>query len=121
MWFTVTYTGPDLRKILTSLGLENLFKPGQSELNNILSNSATTNVCTKENIHITSAKQKNKIIVNEKGTVAISLQSFISNYATGASMGIADPFIVDRPFIFMINNGAFIGIINDPTKKGDSF
>jgi serine protease inhibitor len=111
----------DLRKILTSLGLENLFKPRQSELNNILSNSATTNVCTKENIHITSAEQKNKIIVNEKGTVAVSFQSFISNYATGASMGIVDPFIVDRPFIFMINNGAFIGIINDPTKKGDSF
>lgn len=111
----------DLIKTLTSLGLENLFKQGQSELNNILSNSATTNVCTKENIHITSAKQKNKIIVNEKGTVAISFQSFISHYATGASMGIVDPFIVDRPFIFMINNGAFIGIINDPTKKGDSF
>ena len=112
----------DLRKILTSLGLENLFKPGQSELNNILSNSATTNVCTKENIHITSAKQKNKIIVNEKGTAAVSLQSFVLDFATGAFMGRnAAPFIVDRPFIFMINNGAFIGIINDPTKKGDSF
>ncbi|MBE6462693.1 MAG: serpin family protein [Alphaproteobacteria bacterium] len=112
----------NLRKILTSLGLENLFKPGQSELNNILSNSATTNVCTKENIHITSAKQKNKIIVNEKGTAAVSLQSFVLDFATGAFMGRnAAPFIVDRPFIFMINNGAFIGIINDPTKKGDSF
>ena len=112
----------NLRKILTSLGLENLFKPGQSELNNILSNSATTNVCTKENIHITSSKQKNKLIVNEKGTVAVSLQSFVLDFSTGVFMGrIADPFIVDRPFIFMINNGAFIGIINDPTKKGDSF
>ena len=65
--------------------------------------------------------QKNKIKVNETGTAAISYQQIEINYATGSMMNISDPFIVDRPFIFMINNGAFMGIINDPTQKGDSF
>ena len=105
----------NLETALTSLGLGNLFVRLESELNNILSSKANTENCSKDLIHIKSFNQKNKIKVNEKGTVAISYQQIILSATMGS--GISDPFIVDRPFIFMINNGAFIGIINDPTQK----
>ena len=108
----------DLKNILTSLGLENLFKRGKSELNNILSDSFKTQLCDKDLIHLSDFKQQNSIKVDQNGTTAISIQTFTLNYATGVSL--PKQFIVDRPFIFMINNGAFIGIVNDPTKKDDS-
>ena len=111
----------NLKTALTSLGLENLFAPLMAELNNVLSSEANTQDCSQLAIHIESFNQKNKIKVNETGTAAISYQQIGINYATGSMMNISDPFIVDRPFIFMINNGAFMGIINDPTQKGDSF
>ena len=111
----------NLKTALTSLGLENLFAPLMAELNNVLSSEANTQDCSQLAIHIESFNQKNKIKVNETGTAAISYQQIEINYATGSMMNISDPFIVDRPFIFMINNGAFMGIINDPTQKGDSF
>ncbi len=107
----------NLKTTLTSLGLENLFAPLMAELNNVLSSEANTQDCSQLAIHIESFNQKNKIKVDENGTVAISYQSIELNYATGDTMNISAPFIVDRPFIFMINNGAFIGIINDPTQK----
>lgn len=106
----------NLETALTSLGLGNLFVRLESELNNILSSKANTENCSKDLIHIESLNQKNKIKVNETGTAAISYQQIILSATMGS--GISDPFIVDRPFIFMINNGAFIGIINDPTQKG---
>ena len=111
----------NLKTALTSLGLGNLFAPLMAELNNVLSSEANTQDCSQLAIHIESFNQKNKIKVNETGTAAISYQQIEINYATGSMMNISDPFIVDRPFIFMINNGAFMGIINDPTQKGDSF
>ena len=89
-----------------------------AELNNVLSSEANTQDCSQLAIHIESFNQKNKIKVNETGTAAISYQQIEINYATGSVINISDPFIVDRPFIFMINNGAFMGIINDPTQKG---
>ena len=110
----------NFKTALNSLELGNLFKERESELDNILSPSANTTDCNQNYIHIESFNQKNKIKVNEKGTAAISYQQIKLNYATGAAMDISEPFIVDRPFIFMINNGAFMGIINDPTIKGDS-
>ena len=111
----------NLKTALTSLGLGNLFAPLMAELNNVLSSEANTQDCSQLAIHIELFNQKNKIKVNETGTAAISYQQIEINYATGSMMNISDPFIVDRPFIFMINNGAFMGIINDPTQKGDSF
>lgn len=105
------------KSALEALGLGNLFARGLSELNNILSAEADTIECARNNISIEDINQQNKIKVNEKGTAAISIQTIIVSYATGVKAGIDAPFIVDRPFIFMINNGAFVGIINDPSAK----
>ena len=105
------------KSALKALGLGNLFTRGLSELNNILSAEADTIECARNNISIEDINQQNKIKVNEKGTAAISIQTIIVSYATGVKAGIDAPFIVDRPFIFMINNGTFAGIINDPSVK----
>ncbi len=103
------------KSALKALGMGNLFARGSSELNNILSAEADTTECARNNIFIEDIDQQNKIEVNEKGTVAISIQMITAGYATG--IDIDAPFIIDRPFIFMINNGAFVGIINDPSAK----
>lgn len=108
----------NFQNIFNRLGLGNLFVRGQSGLDNILSPNAvkdTTTLCEPQNIHIQDFTQKNKIKVDEKGTVAVSVQLDFIMYATGGYISL--PFIVNRPFIFMINNGAFAGIIYNPLEK----
>lgn len=105
----------NLTEILNTLGLGNLFERGSAELENILSsNAGNSQDCYPSNIHISDFKQNNGIIVNEKGTKVYSFQVLTLNYATGEEINA--PFIVNRPFIFMINNGAYVGIVNNPLE-----
>lgn len=116
--FTITRT-VSLKDILESLGLGNLFKPYQAELRKVLSAEAEKdNNCDAKRLYIGEFEQENTIKVDKNGTKALSAQGITLNYYTGDIMGgLNRPFIVDRPFIFMINNGAFVGIVYDPRKK----
>lgn len=105
-----------LQDILARMGLGDLFVQGKASLNKILSDEAGKDLrCAPKNIHIEDMMQDNFIKVDENGTTAVSIQFIVMNYATGGN--IVYPFVVDRPFIFMINNGAFAGIIYNPLEK----
>ncbi|MEA3504826.1 MAG: serpin family protein [Bacteroidota bacterium] len=97
-----------LIKLLSSMGIENLFVPEKSDLSNI---------CDRK-IFINQMMHNATIEVNEKGTKATAASSVASTFT---ALVDDNPFnlIVDRPFLFTIeekstNTILFIGEIVNP-------
>jgi serpin B len=109
-WVTLprftTSQGFDLVKELKSLGMVSAF----DSTANFYGMDGTTNLFVSDVIH------KSFVEVNESGTEAAAV-----NLVLVKTKGMADRFIVDHPFIFLIReNGSgtilFIGRIVDPTR-----
>jgi serpin B len=96
----------DLKPVLAALGLVDLFKPKKVDLTGI----------SDEKLTVSSAFHKTFVAVDEKGTEAAA--------ATAITLSIesADrptPFVVDRPFLFLIRDTRsglflFLGRYSDP-------
>ena len=104
--FTTTQ-GLDLVKQLESLGMTSAFDENTANFSGM---DGTTNLLISDVIH------KAFVEVNESGTEAAAV-----NLELVRTSGMADRFIVDHPFIFLIReNGSgtilFLGRIVDPTK-----
>jgi serine protease inhibitor len=104
--FTTTQSF-DLVKELQSLGMTSAFKEGIADFSGM---DGTTNLLIDDVLH------KAFIEVNESGTEAAA-----ATVESVRTLGMADRFVVDHPFIFLIrDNGSgsilFLGRIIDPTK-----
>lgn len=110
------------KPFLDKFGLGNLFKEKHAELKKVLSPTDLDDpLCDAEMLYVDKFEQKNEVIVSKDGTMAESIQEIGMSAFVGISVEkpgpIYYPFIVDRPFIFMVNDGAFVGIVYDPRKK----
>jgi serpin B len=99
----------ELKKVLTTMGMEKAFQPGIADFSKI----------ANEDLYISSAVHKSYIDVNENGTEAAAVTSITF---TTTSIGNEPPktyFTVDKPFVFAItekDTGAilFIGEVQHP-------
>lgn len=97
----------DLANEMKSLGMKSAF---EENIANFSGMDGTTNLYISEMIHNAFVK------VDESGTEATAI-----NVQFVQTMGMANQFIVDHPFIFLIRDNSsgcilFIGRIVDPTK-----
>jgi serpin B len=100
----------ELKAPLISMGMKSAFSD----------NADLSGIGTPENLSISSVKHKTFVEVNEEGTEAAAVTSVTVGVT---SIGPGDdivPFIVDRPFLFMIrekDTGAviFMGQVYDPS------
>lgn len=86
MEYEITYND-----ILKSMGVEQLFNPGQSDLSNIADLSP-------QRLFVSEVKHKTYINVDEEGTEAAA--------TTGVGVGVTSmppQFLVNRPFLFVIS------------------
>jgi serpin B len=100
----------ELKVPLISMGMKSAFSD----------NADLSGIGTPSNLSISSVKHKTFVEVNEEGTEAAAVTSVTVGVT---SIGPGDdivPFIVDRPFLFMIrekDTGAviFMGQVYDPS------
>ncbi len=99
----------DLEYLFKKFGVTRIFDSGDSQLENL--NPAGAYV--KEIIH------QAKIIVDEEGTVAAAVTAVGADTFGGSySQPRIYVFNADRPFVFMINKGLFLGaFVNGENKK----
>ena len=101
-------TDMDLKDYLTSLGITDVFDPGQADFSPLTPDS--------EGLSITSFEQDSRVLIDEEGCKAASVT------VVGVGAGDAHPvleFRLDRPFIFEIISETdvplFVGVVNNPT------
>ncbi len=104
--FTFTRT-VDLKKELKGLGLTKLFS-SDADLSGM---ESSTNLCLSDVLHQAFVE------VNEQGTEATAM-----TLAIAKSKGMANRFLADHPFLFLIRENAtgcilFLGRLIDPTKS----
>lgn len=80
-----------LNDIYKSLGITTLFEPGQCDLSKLA-----------DDLYISDAIQKAKIIVDEEGTEAAAVTMMISKTTSMRDEVIPPEFIVDKPFMYVI-------------------
>ncbi len=106
--FKLAYQPKDMVDTLKKMGLKSIFKEGVFK--------GSENTAT-----LTGVVHKSIISVDEKGTEAAAATA-MSMATTGLFFELEkkDPYFTfkaDRPFIFMLDDGLFVGIVNDPTKE----
>ncbi|XP_043241719.1 leukocyte elastase inhibitor-like isoform X1 [Amphibalanus amphitrite] len=99
----------DLKRVLHTMGLKDLFDPGKADLSRISRGG---------NLHVTDAIHKAVIEVNEEGTVASAVTAIKIGYRRLGPK--PPPFVVDRPFFFALFDAGtgltlFVGRVMDPT------
>lgn len=100
----------ELNEVLKAMGLTLAFDANQADFSNIIEN---------KQLFISNVKHKTFIEVNEKGTEAAAATSVEIRFT---SIGPANQFIADRPFLFAIrekytNSILFMGRVEDPSKE----
>ncbi len=105
--FKLAYQPENMVDTLKKMGLESIFQEGVFKGSE---NSAT----------LMDVVHKSIISVDEEGTEAAAATAMIMG-DTGLFWGLEqkDPYFIfkaDRPFLFMVDDGVFVGIVNDPTK-----
>ena len=106
--FKLAYQPENMVDTLKKMGLESIFQEGVFKGSE---NSAT----------LMDVVHKSIISVDEEGTEAAAATAMIMG-DTGLFWGLEqkDPYFTfkaDRPFIFMLDDGLFVGIVNNPTKE----
>ena len=98
----------DLIPYFKSNNVQRIFNPALSELGSV----------SDKETHVSSFLHRAVIEVDETGTEAAAATAIaMTNSAMAFGLKRQDmllEFIADRPFIFMINDGLFIGIVNEP-------
>lgn len=98
----------NIKNLFSSMGIKEMFNPNTMDL---------ADISTRENIYVADIKQKAVVEVDESGTVAAA--------ATEIEMGYTDTFyepsptiefVADRPFLFFISQGDFIGFYTGSEK-----
>ena len=107
--FKLSYTNDKMSTLLKSMGLEFLFNKGVFK-------GVENGASLKEVIH------KSIISINEQGTeaAAVTAMSWIGGSWRDYSLERKEPYFIfkaDRPFLFMVDEGLFVGVVNDPTKE----
>ena len=107
--FKLSYTNDKMSTLLKSMGLEFLFNKGVFK-------GVENGASLKEVIH------KSIISINEQGTeaAAATAMSWIGGSWRDYSLERKEPYFIfkaDRPFLFMVDEGLFVGVVNDPTKE----
>ena len=106
--FKLAYQPENMVDTLKKMGLESIFKEGAFKGSE---NSAT----------LMDVVHKSIISVDEQGTEAAAATAM---YMLGSALSFElerkEPYFIfkaDRPFLFMLDDGLFVGIVNDPTKE----
>ena len=98
----------DLIPYFKSNNVQRIFNPALSELGSV----------SDKETYVSSFLHRAVIEVDETGTEAAAVTAIaMANSAMPFGLKRQDmllEFIADRPFIFMINDGLFIGIVNEP-------
>ncbi|MBO7333153.1 MAG: hypothetical protein J6U64_05785 [Alphaproteobacteria bacterium] len=98
----------DLIPYFKSNNVQRIFNPALSELGSV----------SDKETYVSSFLHRAVIEVDETGTEAAAATAIaMTNSAMAFGLKRQDmllEFIADRPFIFMINDGLFIGIVNEP-------
>ncbi|XP_073951129.1 alaserpin-like isoform X6 [Choristoneura fumiferana] len=88
----------DLKKILMSVGVNDLFDSATARLNNLLENES--------GLFVSNAIQKAFIEVNEEGAEAAAANAFMVAYADFVGPTPPKPeFRADRPFLYILKSG----------------
>jgi len=103
--FTLAHS-VDLEPVLDRLGLEDLFKPRRANLSGI----------SEVKLALSAALHRTFVAVDEKGTEAAAATAITLKIE---SADRATPFVVDRPFLFLIRDTRsglflFLGRFSDP-------
>lgn len=106
--FKVEYQQDDMIEVLKNMGLERIFKEGAF-------------LGTKTPGTLSTIVHKSIISVDEEGTEAAAATVF------GGETGLlnntlkrTEPYFIfkaDRPFIFMLDEGLFVGVVNNPNEN----
>ena len=107
--FDLEYQSKDMVQTLKSMGLKSIFEEGAFKGSE---NTATL----KSVIH------KSKISVDEAGTEASAVTAMLMGDGGLPFFQLErkQPYFIfkaDRPFLFMVDEGLFVGVVNDPTKE----
>ena len=99
----------DLKEIMESLGVKDMFVQGKADLSGISENA--------QNLHVSKIVQKAFIEVNEEGSEAAAATGVS---ITGRSLSMPQTFICNHPFIFFIKDSKtglilFMGRVVDPS------
>ena len=100
----------NLVESLQNLGLEDAFDRDNADFQGI----------TDEQVYLEKAAHKAFVNVNEEGTEAAAITTFVFRATSGPPEPIAE-FVADHPFMFIIQEKEtgeilFIGRVMDPTK-----
>ena len=105
--FKIEYGTVEMKPVFEKWGVKRIFNPSESQLQGI----------TSQNAYVTSIMHKAFIENNESGTEAAAA-TVIAMKAMGMfgmkRQEMIFRFEANRPFVFMINDGLFIGVVNEP-------
>ncbi len=106
--FKLAYQPDNLVQTLKNMGLKPIFETGAFR-------------GTKEGATLVEVAHKSIISVDEKGTEAAAATVFgMKNSFYLPELKRKDPYFIfkaDRPFIFMLDDGLFVGIVNNPNQE----
>lgn len=98
----------NIKNLFSSMGIKEMFNPNTMDL---------ADISTRENIYIADIKQKAVVEVDESGTVAAAATEV--EMKMGCAFCEPPPaieFVADRPFLFFISQGDFIGFYTGSEK-----
>ena len=107
--FKVEYQQDDMIEVLKNMGLERIFKEGA-----FLGSKTPGTLLTI--VH------KSIISVDEEGTeaAAATVAGIMETGLLNNTLKRTDPYFIfkaDRPFIFMLDEGLFVGVVNNPNEN----
>ena len=106
--FKLEYRPENMKQILKNMGLEAIFK--------------NTFLGTKNGATLADIVHKSIISVDEKGTeaAAATVMMMKEGLLFDRELKRKEPYFIfkaDRPFLFMVDEGLFVGVVTDPTKE----
>lgn len=106
----------DLKQMLDSMGIENIFNPNEANFSKMYEREKYG-----RNVYVSSARQLNNFILNNKGVEAASYTEVgMKTTAKPPEKEKLADMILNKPFMFILkdtlDNPVFVGIVGNPTK-----